>query len=531
MEVSRRKRRVRGSTESIGVVILIAMGLVLLNAIAMRLFTRLDLTQDKIYTLSSSSRTVLSRLDDIINVHVYYKEMPPPQFMRVRQQVGDLLEEYLAYAKGMLRVEWIDPIGNPELEQRARSLGLQPVQMQAIERDEARIAVGYMAIVVMYEDRREIVPLGMSTANLEYQLTSAILKVSTTESLTVGIVAPSNPDQASGLNFLHRSLEQQYHVLDVSLEGEEASIPEEVSTLVLVGSPVLSDRGKWEIDQFLMRGKRAMFLVDAVEVPQASLNAYPSPPSYDDLLRHYGVSVHSDLVLDASSARAPFSSGAFQVMVKYPFWVRVIQNGFDRENPVVNELGSLILPWTSSVKALPLETTEVVTLASSTEQAWVQEGYFNLAPTQPFQEMGGNLRVVPLAVAVTGKLKSFFEGQDPPLGVIVGQEGQGERLDASTTDTQILVVGCSRWVTDFFLNMFPNNLTFLLNSVDWLTLGPDLIAVRSRGGLDRPLGPVDEGTRTLLKLFSIAVMPGVVILFGVVWSLIRRRARRLVEVF
>ncbi|MEE9217481.1 MAG: GldG family protein [Acidobacteriota bacterium] len=529
--MSRRKRRLRGSTESIAVVILVAVGLVLLNAISARVFTRLDLTEGKIYTLSNSSRTVLSRLDDIIRIEAYFRKKSPPPVERVKQHVEDLLAEYVAYAKGNLRVEWIDPIGNPQQEARARSLGIPEVQIQGIERDEAKIIRGYMGLAILFEDRTEIVPLNLSTATLEYQITSAILKISTRERLKVGILSPSNQEQADSLQLLHQGLRQQYDVVDVTLAGEEDSIPENLDTLIVVGVQELSERGKWEIDQFVMRGKRVFFLADAVEVPTGSMTAYPRSASYAELLQHYGITVNSDLVLDASSALARLNTGAFGVYMQYRFWVKVIPDGFNQDNPAVSELTSLVLPWTSSISISAVAKEQTVELASSTEQAWVQEGFFNLSPNQRFGQMAGNFRKVPLAVVLTGKLGSFYRGQAPPAGVTPGQGGQPDRLDESVTESQLVVVGSSRWATDFFVQQYPTNLAFLLNCVDWLTLGPDLIEVRSRGGVDRPLEPLDEDVRVLLKFFNVVLMPGAVVLFGIVWYLIRRRARRMVEAF
>ena len=529
--MSRQKRRVRGGTESIGVVILVAVGLILLNAVAARVFGRLDLTEGGIYTLSPGSRAILSRLDDIVNIQVFFSNNLPPPLAPVRQQVEDLLGEYVAHARGRLKVEWIDPLSSGELEQRAQFLGVPAVQMQSIQGDEAQIIRGFMGLAVLYEDRKEVVPLVRSTSNLEYDLTAMILKVSNREPKKVGLVTPSSREQSEGLRSLRSGIEQQYQIVDVTLGGEGASIPAEVSTLVVIGSPEVTPRGRWELDQFLMRGGRGFFLADGVDVPPGSMQAVPTGTPYNDLLRGYGVTVGSDLVLDESSALAPFDTGAFRVVIQYPFWVKVIGDGFDRSNPVVGDLDVMLLPWTSSLAVTPADGVQAVTLASSTPKAWVQEGFFNLSPNQPFRDMRGETRRVPLVVALSGKFRSFFAGQAPPAGATPGQGGQPARLDASAADTQIVVVGCSRWISDYFVQQSPPNRTFALNTVDWLALGPELIAVRSRGGSERPLEPVDERMKTLLRAVNVGLMPAAVVIFGLVWHVMRRRARRLVESF
>lgn len=531
MEVSRRERRLRGTTESFGLVVLVAAGLVLLNAVSSRIFYRLDLTEDRIYTLSPSSRSILQRLDDLVNIQVFFSDNLPPQAQPLRQQVEDLLGEYVAQARGKLAVEWLDPVENPKHEERAQYLGIPPLQMQSIEGDKAEIVRVFLGLAVLYEDRKEVMPMVRSVENLEYDLTAAIFKVTNKEQRTLGLVSPASREQGEGLGYLRQQLEQQYRVADVSLAGEGASIPPEVNTLVVVGSPEVSDRGRWEIDQFVMRGGRAFFLADAVEVPPGTMQAFPRAAPYADLLRHYGAGVNNDLVLDVSSAIAPFQRGPLRLFVDYPLWVKVIRDGFDRQNPAVSELEVLVLPWTSSLEVKAPEGVQAVTLATTTDKAWVQEGFFNLSPGPMLGEMAGERRRVPLAAALVGKFKSFFVGQAPPAGATPGQGGQPARLDAGAAESQIVVVGSSRWVTDYFVSQSPPNLTFALNVVDWLTLGPELIAVRSRGGTERPIEPLDQPTKTLLRAVNVGLMPAAVVAFGLFWYLLRRRARRLVEAF
>jgi gliding-associated putative ABC transporter substrate-binding component GldG len=531
MEVSRRRRRLRGTTESLGLVVLVALGLIFLNGVSARVFARLDLTQGRIYTLGASSRSILSRLDDIITVQVFFSTNLPPQLKPLRQQVEDLLGEYVAHARGRLRVEWVDPLSSPELEQRAQFLGIPALQMQSIKGDEAQIVRGFMGLAVLFEDRKEVLPVVRQTSNLEYELTAAIVKVSSREQKVVGLVAPASEEQREGLRFLREDLGKQYRLSEVSLSGETASIPSDVATLLVVGSPEVSDRGRWEIDQFLMRGGRALFLADGVEVPPGSMQAYPRPAPYNEMLKHYGAVVGGDLVLDVSSAMAPFDTGVFRVVMQYPFWVRVLPDGFAEDNPAVSELETLVLPWTSTVEAKPPEGVSATVLARSSPQAWVQQGFFNLNPQQPFLQMAGERKQVPLAVALAGRFKSFYAGKTPPGGATPGQNGQPPRLDEAQSDTQVVVVGSSRWATDYFLQQFAPNRLFLLNAVDWLTLGPELISVRSRGGTERPLEPVDEKMRTLLKTVNVALMPALVVLFGAAWYVLRRRSRHLVESF
>ena len=106
------------------VVLFLAGILVIINAFSSNHFIRLDLTEDKRYTVSKSTKKVLSELDDIVNIKVYLSKDLPPYVVMLTDQIKDILEEYKIYSDGNLDIEYIDPSGDPLIQQKLRFMGI-----------------------------------------------------------------------------------------------------------------------------------------------------------------------------------------------------------------------------------------------------------------------------------------------------------------------------------------------------------------------------------------------------------------------
>ena len=185
----------------------------------------------------------------------------PPRVAQIRQSVRDMLEEYRAFSQN-LEINFIDPASDDEaLKQKLRFMGIPEFQVNVIEKDKAEIANVYMGIAVLYEDKKEVLPIVRTTANLEYDLTSAILKVTSKEVKTVGFLSGHDEIDVFDQPFapLRQELSKQYDVRNVPIDGGKA-IEADVATLIIAGpKKELTEREKYEIDQFIMRGWKGLF--------------------------------------------------------------------------------------------------------------------------------------------------------------------------------------------------------------------------------------------------------------------------------
>ena len=181
------KGKTYGGSILVEVIIVVAI-LAIVNLISLNFFARADLTENKRYSISQSTKDVLRELDDVINIKVYFSKKLPPYLTTLTRQVRDVLDEYRAYAGRNLVIYFEDPTDDPELQRRVHSLGIPPVQLNIIEKDKAEVMNAYLGIAVLFEDRSEVIPVVQNANNLEYDLTSAIVKVASDERRTVGFL-------------------------------------------------------------------------------------------------------------------------------------------------------------------------------------------------------------------------------------------------------------------------------------------------------------------------------------------------------
>lgn len=494
--------------------------LILVNLLSSRHPARLDLTESKEFTLANSTKRILGQLDDILNLTVYFSKKLPPDLMILRRQVYDLLDEYKTYGKGNFQIESVDPGEDPEVAQKIRFLGIPQLQVNIIEKDQAQLTNVYLGMAVMYSDRNEIIPVVGSVDTLEYRLTSAILKVTRDEPKTVGILTEYGPHKIDDdYSMIKRFLEQEYRVLEINLkEGKE--LPDEVDTLVVAGCKEIDDEAKFGIDQFVMRGGKAVFLIDPIEIEEGTLQAVKIDSHLDDLLEGYGIKVNHDLVLDRSNAMASFSSGFVQFHVPYPFWLKVLKRNFAQDQPIVSELESLVLPWTSSLETAGSENDPVktITLAKSTPYAWRQKGHFNLNPRQGFRS--SDLGSFSLAMLSSGKFKSLYSDKE-----MSKSDDKDAPILEESDETQVVVIGNSNFMANWCLRQFGENEVFFMNVIDWLTLGGDLIGIRSRGVTDRPLRELSDKQKAAIRFLNIFTVPALVGTFGLIRFYLKRRRK------
>jgi gliding-associated putative ABC transporter substrate-binding component GldG len=495
--------------------IIVLLILFVVNFISSRRFARVDLTEGRVYTLSNSSKRVVGTLDDLVTARAYFSKKLPPYLLGLRQQVSDLLEEYRNYSRGNLKVEFIDPADDPKVETQLQRLGIPKIQMNILQKDKFEVVGGYLGLGFFFEDRTEVIPVVENLQSLEYDVTSMILKVARTDSPKAGFVLKGGEHALDrDLNRLKQELENSYEVVEVD---PAADMPMDLSVLVVVDVETLTPEDLFGIDQYIMRGGKTVFLASGVKIGEA-LQATAVPGDNLSHLAGYGVKVNPQLVMDRSNEMAPFSSGFMQFYVNYPLWVKVRSEGFDHESPIVNKLESLVLPWASPLE-LTLDTTpdvEARILATSTPYAWTQPEPFQLNPNMLPQPQGATSDEF-LAVLLSGSFESQFVDGPP--------EGVSAEVIPKSPETHMVVVGNSMFVMDNFIQNFRENIIFILNTIDWMSLGDELIEIRSKQVTDRPLEPISDAAKNLFKIGNTVGMSVLLVLFGL-YRLIRRQREK-----
>ena len=176
-------------------------------------------------------KNVVSNLDDLVTIKAYFTENLPPYLINVRRQVADLLEEYRAYANGNFQFEFIDPAADSTEATRVQRMGIPRVQMNVIEKDKQQVIQGYLGIAILYEDKNETIPVVQDTRTLEYDLTTAIKRISTKDIKRVGFMAGHGElELNTDLNIALRELEKQYQVMPTDISNGQ-KVADDIETL------------------------------------------------------------------------------------------------------------------------------------------------------------------------------------------------------------------------------------------------------------------------------------------------------------
>lgn len=492
---------------------------VVLNLILSNFYWHIDLTEDNIYSLSPVTKRILRELDDIITIKVYFSKELPTHLALVKSEVRDLLNDFSNYSGGKIRIDFKDPEGDDEIVNEVAMLRIPKLQFSTVSSDEYTITDGYLGMALFFEDKREVLPVIQNTNNLEYELIRSIKHLQKGEKHKIYFAkGHGETDLDTQLRFVKEKLEEQYQVSSFDITSA-INIPDYIDTLVIVGPKHdFNDKELYIIDQLVMQGRGLLVLSEGVKIGE-QLQASVLNNQLNDLLDHYGIKLNNNLVLDQSRAMAPFSSGFITFSVPYPFWPKIVANGFNSDNVMVSKLESLVLPWTSSLTLQDSsEGREIISLVMSGTKSWLQNDNFNLDPNVRYDFDTIAMKEHTLSGFISGDLNSYFtEKQKPEL------DDMGSFI-RSTNNGRVIVVGNSKFIEDVFLRTYPGNLLFAQNIIDGLTQDSDLINIRSRGVTDRPIKELSDSQKNFWKYFNIFAMAIIVILYGIIRSILRRKS-------
>lgn len=488
--------------------IVIVIGiLIMVNFFSYNIFYRFDLTQNKDYSISKVSQKTVADLKDIVNIKVYFSADLPSQYLNLRQEVADILDEYANYSGGKIKVEFIDPGSDDNLRRDLISAGIPQLQFNVLEKDKYQVVNGYLGMVIKYGDRTQAIPVVENTRDFEYQVTSAVKKLTNSQVAKIGFWQGNGAaNTQSDIISAYSKLSEIYNVSAVDFTAEETR-PENLNTLIIIGpKEKFKDEELKAIDAFLIRGGSLVILADGVNVAPG-LAAKQNDTSLNKILEAYGAKLNNNLILDVNNGLASFSQGFVTFSTNYPYWPKVVKSGFDQNNIAVSRLESLVLPWASSIDINSDKTKDlkISLLAQSSERALAVIDNFNLSPQAEIKN--GLRQKFNLAVTLTGKFASAFNQPSAGFG-------------------RLVLVGDSDFISDGFLRNYPDNLVFFQNVIDNLALGDDLITIRSKGITERPIKEISEPVKQAVRYANIFGLTVIVILFGLARYFLRRRTRR-----
>ncbi|MGK7866602.1 GldG family protein [Falsiroseomonas sp. E2-1-a20] len=510
-------------------ILALILGAVLLigvNMLADRLLSRarIDLTENRLYTLSDGTRQVLQGLADPITFRVFYSRRlgaAIPLYGAYSERVRAMLEEYAAVSGGKVRLEFFDPEPFSETEDRAMALGIQGVP---VDQSGEQVYFG-LAGVNLLDDERTI-PFFQPDRErfLEYDLTRMVWELSNPTRPVLGVISslPLNGDPRAmmmrqpgvGQPFVvMNQLRNFYTVRDIAADAQV--IAPDVQVLLVAHAQNLSDATLYAIDQFVMRGGRLIALTDPHSESQASRPSPGQPPatntasSLDRLLNAWGVEAPSDkVVLDLRGAWRVRADPRDRVQaVDYLVWFNVPTEGLNRTEVATAELQQVTVGSAGAVRRREGATVEFTPLVTSSARSMLVDATAvrqDPSPTRLLADFQPDDQQHVIVARIRGALTSAFEAA-PAVAEGTERPADFPAHLARSTGPANLIVGNDAdiledrfWVRtqDFFgqqvATPISDNGSFLINLADSMAGGEALVSLRSRGESLRPFALVED---------------------------------------
>lgn len=483
---------------------------------------RLDVTENRLFTLSQGTKNILDDLEEPIALRYYFSAklfagIPSLQTYGVR--VRDLLEEYVAKSHGRLKLTVIDPEPFSEAEDQAVAYGIR--QLPMTETGD----MGYFGLVgtnttddeqaiAFFQPNRE--------ESLEYDLTKLVYNLAHPKKRVIGVLSglpifgggmDPTTGGASGPWTIVTLLKEVYDVREVRREAS-SGIDKDIDTLLVVHPKDLPEPTQYAIDQFVLRGGKAMVFLDPLAEADAAAPDPGNPglmPSHasslPNLLKAWGLKlVEEKVVGDLDAAiRVSYTGNRGPQEIEYIPWMRLEERNLNRDDFVTNQLKQINMGSVGELQAAEGATTQITPLIKTGPQTATIEAESVLFVRDPrgllegFKPEGKERL---LAVRVAGAVKSAFPNGRPPEKE--GDAKDPDFLAESRGPVNLIVVADTDVLTDRFWVQVQNylgvrvptpvadNADFLINALDNLGGNDDLISLRSRGKSSRPFTVVQQ---------------------------------------
>jgi ABC-type uncharacterized transport system involved in gliding motility auxiliary subunit len=285
--------------------------------------------------------------------------------------------------------------------------------------------------------------------------------------------------------------------------------------------PIIPENLKFAIDQYIMNGGKVVFMVNRITVSAQQQFQFAQNVStgIEDMLESYGIKVNADIITDKECAyvNIPVQQGPIQMYTQIPFPYYPKITNINRDLPAFAGLGQIFLSFTSDidtsvatfkgVKVLPLLTTSPK--SGVYKEIAVIQASGKMLPDSLFKF--SNLTV---GSVFTAKYQSFYKGKPVPSDTASGSQPPLTQIKEESPETKLVAIGNSDFVNDDFRGP-EDNLIFFSNLIDYMTDDVGLSQIRLKDANPKPIKPIEDSTRKILKYGLLVVPPGLVLVYGI----------------
>lgn len=483
--------------------VLVAGILLLVNLLAREYSLRLDFTADKRYTLNKVTKDILKELTDPITVTVYFSKDLPPQYSRVRREFKETLQEYGRRSGGKLVYEIINPNESKELADKALKDGIQPLEVNIREKDQAKAIKAYMGAIVQMGQAREILPVVLAEP-IEYALTTRIKKLTTDKKPKVAFLQGHKEPPLALLTQLNQILDISYTPQALFLT-DTTKISEDIRTIVIIApKDTIPPSHFKQLDAFMAKGGNIAVAVDKVNLPrQLNQPLVPIRNGLETWLKTKGVSLEDKVVIDAQCNKiaVPRQIGNLTVQSEVQFPYFPILSKFS-SHPAAQGLDAVLYQFATPLKFNGNPNKTFTPLAYTSAQSGVLPIKMPVSIEQNFASSFTQPRQV-VAAALEDKAKQKSRMVIFANGGFVAPQQRGQTLNQ-------------------------DNINFMANSIDWLQGDTKMIELRTKQVQYRPLRKgMKEGFKAFIKYFNLLFPMLLVIGYGFYRSQKRKAIRRM----
>ena len=488
---------------------------IFINLISMNWFIRFDLTDNKMYSLSNSSKNTIQKIDDPLTIDLYFSDDLPGQLQNNQRYVQDLLEEYVAYGSN---INFYFVPNDENFSTQAQSDGIQSQDIQVIENDEISFKTIFMGMKIRFGGQSEVIQLlGVSTG-LEYMLTKAIKKLTDEKEITIGIAQAGT--RIHNNENLTTILSERFNIKNnLTLDTINSN---SIDLLIINGiEGDLSDEEKIGLWDYINGGGRILIAQGRVKPDIQTQQGNIIQSNFFEILDSLGLHIEENLVLDKSCKQlmARQQSGMFSIQrqIDYPFIPSI--NNFKSHGDITTGLEGLQVVQI----AFPSELTYTkndslfLPLFETSNQSALMSDFFNLGALPELNPILNQLNES--SKIIGGKLKTVSGGE---IFLVTDSEFFSDESIASMR----IVRGDIN-----------ENYTFTENTIDVMLGDEELVSLRSREILTRPLidtvtGKENNSVRTRWKWIDLLFPSFLIIAYGLIRKRSReKRAKHLMEFY
>ena len=542
--------------------IIIFVAILGVNLLASRLFFRLDLTQEKRYTISEASKNLLQNLDDEVYVKVYLTGKGiPAGFKRLENAVKETLDEFQIYGGTNIKYTFIDlnaeykdeKTRNEKIAKIAQK-GITPTNVYNNEDGKKTQSLILPGAIITYKNKeiatlllkgnklsspQEI--LNQSYEGVEYQLASAIKRVTATEKKKIGFfINYTNLPAVNQLDLIG-ALKPNYELYPVDLRNSP-TLDGLDAIFVLKPEQVFNDEDKYKIDQFIMNGGKAIFFVDAVKVDSVAREgnmAQVQSVGLEDLLFKYGVRLNPNLIKDAQmSAAIPLDVGNFgdRSNIQLTQWQYFpLINTFGK-SPIVRNLDAIYTKYVGTLDTVRANGISKIPLLMTSQYTQLLKApaimSYNFA-SKDLNASQYNAGVQTVGLLLEGKFESLYKNRILPSDsrfasfkadgkaskIIVCSDGDIPANDFDKKNNTPLPLGFDKYSGNTFANK-----DFVLNAIDYLLDDNGVIVARNKEIKLRPLDKAAlQDDRTYWQSINLIIPEIILAVLGVIRNFWRQR--------